>query len=101
MRLLEVVLGPLLLLELGPRFLRLVIARRGYKVLRHPRSRQVSKVIQKDERGDVPQRYSCNRIRCNRCCKYPCYRTFACTPLHRLGILVSDLMCGMVDITGP
>src|SRR5258708_34386191 len=101
MRLLRAVLGPLLALELGPKFLRPVIARREYKALRCPQSGHVSKVIQEGERGDVQQRYSCSQIRCNRCCKYPCYRTFACTPLHRLGILMSGFLCGMVAITGP
>lgn len=43
MRLLMVVLGPLLVPELGPKFLRPVIARREYKALRHPQSGQVSR----------------------------------------------------------
>lgn len=43
MRLLMVVLGPLLVLELGPRFLHPVIVRREYKALRRPQSGQVSR----------------------------------------------------------
>ena len=49
MRPLMAVLAPLPTLELGPMFLHPVIARREYKVLRRPQSRQINKVTQQDE----------------------------------------------------
>ena len=101
MRLLVVVLAPLLILELGPMFLRQVIARREYKVPRHPQSRRINEVIQEDEGGSVQQRCSYGQRRCSRCCKHPCYRTFACTPLHRLGVSMPGLIRGTGDITEP